>query len=73
MGNDPIIEEIRAHRAELAGRFNNDLRKICEDIRRREQQSGREFVSFSPRSPGFRAIPSVPSISATPFQAPTGP
>jgi hypothetical protein len=43
MINDPIVDEIRRTRRELAARFDNDLHAICEDIRRRERESNREF------------------------------
>ncbi len=45
MRDDPIVEEIRQARREHALRFQNDLHAICEDLRRQERESGREFVS----------------------------
>lgn len=49
MRNDPIVDEIRRIRQEHTDRFNGDLHAICEDLRRQERQSGREYVSFAPR------------------------
>ena len=49
MRNDPIVEEIRRIRQEHTDRFNGDLHAICEDLRRQERESGREYVSFPPR------------------------
>ena len=49
MRNDPIVDEIRRIRQEHTDKFNGDLHAICEDIRRQERESGREYVSYPPR------------------------
>jgi hypothetical protein len=49
MRNDPIVDEIRRIRQEHTDTFNRDLHAICEDLRRQERESGREYVSFPPR------------------------
>jgi hypothetical protein len=49
MFKDPIVEEVRAVRKKHAERFNFNLRKIAEDLRAKEQQSGRKVVSFPPK------------------------
>ena len=46
--NDPIVEEVRRHRAEIAAEHGNDLRRIVEDARRRQGAGGRRIVSFAP-------------------------
>ena len=43
---DPIVEEIRAIRQQHAARFNYDLKKIAEDLRKKQERSGRKGVSF---------------------------
>lgn len=43
MIDDPIVNEIRQIRRAYAERFNNDLHAICEDLRRQERESKREF------------------------------
>jgi hypothetical protein len=43
MINDPIVNEIRQIRQAYAAKFNNDLHAICEDLRRQERESDREF------------------------------
>ena len=48
MIDDPIVKDIRRIRREYAEQFNNDLHAICEDLRRQERESGREFRSPSP-------------------------
>lgn len=47
--NDPIVEEIRKYRQEYAAQFNYDIDAICEDIRRRQTESGRKVVTRKPR------------------------
>ena len=49
MIHDPIVEEIREIRQEYAAQFNHDIDAICEDLRRKQQQSGRKVVSRKPR------------------------
>ena len=44
MYSDPIIEELHRIRAELAAKFNYDLRAIVEDARRRQAESGRPTI-----------------------------
>lgn len=46
--NDPIVEEVRRIRAEIAARNGNDLRRIFEDARSREGSDGRRVVSYEP-------------------------
>ncbi len=43
MNEDPIIAEIRQIRRAYSERFHNDLHAICEDLRRQERESLREF------------------------------
>lgn len=49
MVSDSITDEIRGIRRNLAARFGNDLDLILADIRRREAEDGRVYVSLSPR------------------------
>lgn len=46
---DPIVEEVRRAREAHAKRFNYDLDAICEDLRKREKNSGRTTVSLGPK------------------------
>ena len=50
MKHDPIVDEVRANRAKLASRFNNDVGAIVRDARRRQSKAGRRVVSFATRS-----------------------
>jgi hypothetical protein len=46
MIEDPIVEEIRKHRDEIARKFGYDIRAIAQDARKRERTSGHKLVSF---------------------------
>ena len=43
---DPIIEEIRKIREQLAKESNYDLHTMCEKMRKREKESNAKVVSF---------------------------
>ena len=49
MFKDPIVEEVRAVRQKHAARFNYDLRKIAEDLKKKQDQSGHHTVSYPPK------------------------
>jgi hypothetical protein len=49
---DPIVEEVRRIRDEHAARFDYDIHRICEDVRREQeldQAAGVEYVTLKPR------------------------
>jgi hypothetical protein len=64
MMDDPIVSEIRRIRRKYAEQFNNDLHAICEDLRRQEKESDRQF-----RSPSQKNVD--PSIGQTLTDRPT--
>ena len=47
MTEDPIVEEIRRNRQQLARRFDYDLRAIVADARKRQSAHGKKVVSFA--------------------------
>jgi len=47
MSKDPIIDEVRRNRKEIAERFNYDLRAIIADAQKRQKAHGRRVVSFA--------------------------
>jgi antitoxin MazE len=55
MSKDPVVEEARKIREELAAKHNNDIREIPAAARKREQKSGRPVVS-SARRRGRRSL-----------------
>ena len=46
---DPIIAELRAVREAYAARFGYDVEAMFEDIRARQEASGREYVRLAAR------------------------
>lgn len=46
MNNDPIIEELRRVREELAAQFNFDIYAIGADLQARQAKEDRPVVSF---------------------------
>ena len=46
---DPIVDEVRKHRAEHARRFNFDIDAICADIQKMEATCDHTVVSLPPR------------------------
>ena len=61
MIRDPIVDEVRAIREELAAKFDFDIRRIVEDAQRRQATSQSRIVSFQ-RSPHLLP-PAGPAIS----------
>jgi hypothetical protein len=46
MVKDPIIDEIRKNRQEIAKQFDYDLRAIIADARKRQKMHGKKVVSL---------------------------
>ena len=63
MIDDPIVNEIRQIRRAYAERFNNDLHAICEDLRRQERESNREFRTPLQATVDHTATQSVPKTA----------
>ncbi len=53
MWEDPIVAEIHKWREEYAAKFNYDVEAICEDLRQRQEASGRKSVTLPPKKPVF--------------------
>ena len=49
MFKDPIVEEVRAARQKHAAKFDYNLKKIVRNLRKRQENAGRESVSFPPK------------------------
>ena len=49
MWKDPIVEETRNRREELARRFNYDIKAIGEELRRQQKTSGRKLIARPPK------------------------
>ena len=50
MSRDPIIDEIHAIRAEIAGRHNFDLKSLVRDLQAKQRTSGRPVRPVPDRS-----------------------
>jgi hypothetical protein len=46
---DPLVDEIHATREKLAGDAGNDMRKLVEMARGRQEGGQRPITSFSPK------------------------
>jgi len=49
MINDPIIEEVRRYRKEHSERYGNDLNRIVEALRKKENESTRIQLNPGPK------------------------
>ncbi|MCG5059305.1 MAG: hypothetical protein KA714_15305 [Limnoraphis sp. WC205] len=45
MWKDSVLEEIHKIREEYAQSFNYDLQAICDDLRKKQAESGRKIIS----------------------------
>ena len=51
MKDDPIVEEVRRIKEEIAAQYGYDVRKLGEALKRRQAEGGRNVVSFAKRPP----------------------
>ena len=67
---DPIVEEVRAIREQLAAKFDFDIRKIVADAQQRQAASQARVVSFEmPNHPLQPTGAAIPASSETPSTA----
>ncbi|TAK53413.1 MAG: hypothetical protein EPO24_14395 [Bacteroidetes bacterium] len=50
MWTDPIVEEIRKYRNEHAAQHGYDIDAIFRDIKRREKESGKTYITLQQTS-----------------------
>jgi hypothetical protein len=62
MSRDPIVDEVRAIREQLAAQFDFDIRKIVRDAQKRQASSQSRVVSF--QSPNQALQPTGAAIPA---------
>jgi hypothetical protein len=58
---DPIVEEIHRFREEYAKKFDYDLNRMFEDLRRRQEESGAPVVSFAAKPATATSPPTAPA------------
>ena len=56
--DDPIVSQVREARDKHAAQFAYDLERIFDDIKDKQQSSGREYVRYSARR-SSREAPSI--------------
>jgi hypothetical protein len=66
---DPIVEEVRAIRRRMDAEYGYDLRRLFDDLRRRERESGRTYVSFTEATGQPVVEPPLASDSAVPMES----
>lgn len=55
MKRDPIVEETRKLREQYAGQLSHDTNAIFEDIVKRQNQRGKNLVTFPRRKPNKKS------------------
>jgi len=46
MKKDPIVEEVRKYRKKHSSKFDNNINKICKDLKKIEARYANKLVSF---------------------------
>jgi len=64
---DPIVEEVRMIRDAHAKQFSYDLKAIYSDLKQREQDSGRHYVSLSPRRVDTKITNNIQTLTTAGF------
>jgi hypothetical protein len=41
---DPLIEEVRATKQAISARYDHDVRRMCDDLRRRQSANANRLV-----------------------------
>lgn len=62
---DEVIKELWEIREEHAARFNYDLTAMALDLKREQDESGREVISFIPKKDEAPAEEEVPLAKAS--------
>jgi hypothetical protein len=60
MWNDPIVDEVRKARREIAHECDNDIQKLAKMIKEKEKErkkQGWKFVSFPKKNKSLRVSP----------------
>ena len=66
---DAIVAEVRKAREAYARQFNYDLDAMCADLRRKQQLSGAQVVSFPKRPAGGELPNQTLKLTAAQFPA----
>ena len=63
MIRDPIVDEVRAIREQLAARFDFDIRKIVRDAQKRQASTQARVVSFERKNRALQPTADATSVS----------
>ena len=63
MIRDPIVDEVRAIREQLAARFDFDIRKIVNDAQERQASTQARVVSFQRPNQALQPTGAATSVS----------
>ena len=53
---DPVVEEIRAVRRELAERFGDNVEALCDFLAEQEKQHEERLVNRAPKAPQYARV-----------------
>jgi len=59
---DPIVNEVREIRTQIAAEHGHDLRALCKYLQDREQQETRRLVTRQPRRPDVPSVGGVQDV-----------
>lgn len=62
MTRDPIVDEVRKVREELASRFNYDIDALFDGLERKQREGDQKTVSFPPRPRSKPRVVPFPSL-----------
>ena len=66
---DPIIDEVRRIKREIAAEFNYDVHALGEHLRQLQRESGRTYVTLPPRR--VEQDSTKPSVSPSDAETPS--
>ena len=69
---DSPTDDIRAIRNQLAARFDNDMQRIVDDLRRQQRESGRKYIRLPKRSPCIHHTTANPMHQSAQVEAAMG-
>jgi hypothetical protein len=72
MGEDDIVQQVRAAREAFASQHDFDVEKMVAFLKAKTKAEGRVTVSLPPRPALYVAVAPIPPVAATPPAADVG-
>ena len=69
MWTDPIVDGVRSEAKRWADQFAGDVEAMFAELKRLEQESGREYLELPPRPPALDSVIAPLASSAVPEQS----